>query len=762
MLIRNQSLRLAFIYVALISSAKAQQIDFPEPPTADSAALSNAMAGLAKKVISVYKDDGSDKYLDNLFRLRMVAGDFSEAGQTLIQLREMRAQTDPRRAAWVNVQYEIYAQARVTATARGLPFERAYHETFREVFRSLDDRTSALVARVLVAPDLSVNQRYLENGLKRQIGQNTISLADALQLVRDYQVDQSYRTFAPIIPSLIAEDDARRYVIEKDVQVKTADGATVCALIVRPRAPSRPLPTLLNFTIYADPKVNFIEGRRSASNGYAGVVGLTRGKECSPDQLIPYEHDGSDSSALIDWITTQPWSDGRVGMYGGSYEGFTAWSTAKYMPKGLKAIMAGAPVAPGIDVPMEGNIVWNFVYPWPFYTTDNETLDDATYGDNARWNKLNHDWYVSGRPYRDLDQIDGKANPIFDRWIAHPSYDSYWQGAIPYAKEFARIGIPVLQTAGYYFGGPGAAVYYLEQHYKYFPKAEHYLVIGPYDHLRGHRGTLNVFGDALDTIAGYKLDPVAQIDMGELRYQWFDYVFKAAPKPALLKDKINYEITGANVWKHAPSIAAMTNSLLRLYLTSARSGGTYRLSEARPAENTTIPQTINFADRSDVDQMASRGILSKSLDSSNGLVFASDPVPSTTEISGLFSGRLEFITNKKDFDFNVVLYELTAAGEYFQLAPFWARASYVGHISDRRLLTPGKRQRLAFRSIRLTSHQLQAGSRIVLVLSVIKEPGRQINYGTGKDVSDETLQGTKSPLEIKWLDVSYIELPVEK
>ena len=79
-------------------------------------------------------------------------------------------------------------------------------------------------------------------------------------------------------------------------------------------------------------------------------------------------------------------------MYGGSYEGFTAWATTKRMPKGLKAIMTGAPVAPGIDVPMENNVFWNFVYPWTFYTTNDKALDNATYNDNARWARLNREW----------------------------------------------------------------------------------------------------------------------------------------------------------------------------------------------------------------------------------------------------------------------------------------------------------------------------------------------------------------------------------
>ena len=64
---------------------------------------------------------------------------------------------------------------------------------------------------------------------------------------------------------------------------------------------------------------------------------------------------------------------------------------------------------------------------------------------------------------------------------------------------------------------------------------------------------------------------MAQIDLGELRYQWFDHIFKGAPKPALLQDKVNYEVMGANTWKHAPSLAAMSDQTLRFYLSASRS-----------------------------------------------------------------------------------------------------------------------------------------------------------------------------------------------
>jgi hypothetical protein len=134
----------------------------------------------------------------------------------------------------------------------------------------------------------------------------------------------------------------------------------------------------------------------------------------------------------------------------------------------------------------------------------------------------------------------------------------------------------------------------------------------------------------------------------------------------------------------------------------------------------------------------------------------------TIQLSGLFSGHLDFISNKKDFDFEIDLYEQTPEGEYVQLTSYWTRASYIGDHSHRKLLTPDKRQRLDFESVRLMSRQLRHGSRVVAVLSVIKEPGRQINYGTGKDVSDETIADAKEPLQIEWFDGTYIILPVGK
>lgn len=756
----SRSLSCLVIGLFAVPYGAAQSFELAGADLADAAALPRVLPRLARQLIVAKRDQGVRISPDNLFRLEIVAGRYDDAARSLAALRAPPGARRTAQARAVNVQYEIYVRAKALEAADGRPFARAFAQAFREAFARLDDRTSALVVRAFSARLFAV-QDTLRRAMIEQKGKTEISLADALTLLRVYQIEESYRSFALLTGPLVAEDDRRRYIIEKDIPVRTPDGATVCTMVVRPRTAPGRLPALLEFTIYADSISNLLEARRTASHGYIGITGLTRGKGCSPDQPVPYEHDGPDAAALIDWIGAQAWSDGRVGMYGGSYNGFTQWAAAKRMPKALKAIMPAVPVAPGLDVPMEGNVFWSFVYPWPLYTTNVKALDDGTYFDQERWNRLNREWYVSGRSYRDLDKIDGTPNPIFDRWLDHPSYDAYWWDMIPYKEEFARIDIPVLTTAGYYYGGPGAAVYYFAEHYTYDPAANHYLVIGPYDHVRGQRGMVGALGDTTTVLFGYELDPAAQIDLAELRYQWFDYVFRSGPKPALLKDRVNYEVMGANVWKHAPSLTAMADRTLRFHLTAARSGDTYRLSERKPADGASITQVVDLADRTDVDRVSpGGGIADMTLDTWNGLQFVSDPLIEPTELSGLFSGRLAFVTNKRDFDFNIQLYELTPKGEYVQLSPYWARASYVGDPGHRRTLTPGKRQRLDFRSVRLMSRQFQPGSRLAVVLSVIKQAGRQINYGTGKEVSDETIRDAKAPLTIRWFTDSFIDLPV--
>ncbi len=743
---------LMFLGVMVITQASAQQLDFSKFAADDEVELSKDMAGLAKQVIASYKEEDREKYLNNLFRLQMIAGNYAEANATIKSLREIPKANDPVYRNATNLQYEIFSKAKLIQVSANISFEDAFKKSFREIYGKLDDKTAFRVSRAFVY-DLTQGQNDLRKSLDQQKDKRSIELKDALGLVQIYQPYQVYKSISPLTQSLLLEDDNRRYIIQDGVLIKTKEGATLSAIVVRKRGVTAPQPTALFFNIYTNLSLN--QAKQSAAYGYIGVTAETRGKRNSPDPIEPYEHETKDIYDVIDWISKQSWSDGKVGMYGNSYSGYAAWAATKKLHPALKTIAPSAAFLPGLGLPMENNVFLNANYGWAFYVTNNKYLDEKTYFDSQRWQSLNDNWYQSGKPYRQIDSVDGTPNKLLQRWLQHPSYDKYWQAMVPYKNDYSRINIPVLSITGYYDDGQISALQYLKEHYKYNKNANHYLLIGPYSHFGA--------GSSRKTpvLNGYAIDPVAQIDTPEITFQWMDYVMRGGKKPALLQDKINYQVMGSNEWKHAPSLEKMSNEMLTLYLTNVKSGNYYQLAKGTPSKPGFLEQTVDFADRKTTNNDYYPDlIVGKKPDLSNGFAFISEPFNEPMSVSGTFSGEIKAAINKKDMDIGVVLYEVMPNGELFHLSYFLGRASYAEDMSVRKLLTPGQVESIPFERTRMVSRQLSKGSRLLVTLNVNKSPTEQINYGTGKDVSDEDITDAKVPLQIKWYSDSYIKIPI--
>jgi hypothetical protein len=263
---------------------------------------------------------------------------------------------------------------------------------------------------------------------------------------------------------------------------------------------------------------------------------------------------------------------------------------------------------------------------------------------------------------------------------------------------------------------------------------------------------------------GYQIDASARTDLRDLRYQWFDHVFKEGALPSPLKDTVNYEVMGANTWRHAPSLEGMADRSLKFYMEAEGPGNKNRLTQHRKTNTAFVSQVVSLADRSDADWTPPVDLVSKDVASRHGAVFVSDPLPRPMELDGLFSGLLDFTVNKMDMDLDMVLYERLAHGEYVRLygPSFSFRASYARDRSHRHLLKSGERQELSFKSERITARRLEAGSRLVMVLGIVKRPDREINYGTGNDVSAETIADGRTAVKIRWYGGSYIEIPVHR
>ena len=171
-------------------------------------------------------------------------------------------------------------------------------------------------------------------------------------------------------------------------------------------------------------------------------------------------------------------------------------------------------------------------------------------------------------------------------------------------------------------------------------------------------------------------------------------------------------------------------------------------------------QVVDFADCSTQNNVFTPRIINDAPPADNALVFVSEPLGETLELSGNVTGELAITTNKRDVDITFALYEQMPDDRYFFLNRYLGRASYAHDRSSRKLLAPGEKTVVPFSQTKLTSRRLAEGSRLVLVLSVNKHPFEQINYGTGKDVSDESIADAGEPLEVLWHPDSFIDVPL--
>ncbi|WP_082768963.1 CocE/NonD family hydrolase [Paraglaciecola hydrolytica] len=658
--------------------------------------------------------------------------------------------------------YTLHAQSLLKQNVDKQSKQSDYKQVFKQEFQQqLTDTFAAMSDEELVKANAALGwsvpraEDYLLNVFKKYQGLEQLNTEQVIDIIVNTQL---YIVLAEVIPfttSLFAIENKQRYLIEPEILITTATGVELAATIVRKKNDKQKRPVALQFTIYADVDQHINTAIHAAAHGYVGVVVNSRGKRSSSNNITPWEHDGEDATAAIDWLSKQRWSDGQVVMYGGSYNGFTQWAAAKYMHPALKTIVPYAAASPITGLPYENNIVLTANYEWAFYVTNNKTTDPSVYSDWQLSNQRTQNLYTSGRPIADIDKIDGKANPWFQLLLSHPSYDEYYQAMLPYQQDYANINIPVLSITGYFDGGQISAIDFLKRHYQYNKNANHTLLIGPYNHFtaqnipRSHEGN-------------YQLDEVAlEKDTEELTFAWFDHLLFNKAKPKLLKSKVNYQLMGSNTWQHHNSYEQLNQQTTRYYLGSkADKEGRYTLTTSAEPILNAVSQTIDMTDRTEQRNINHWSVIEDKLNEPNGLVFVSPKLDKPMQFAGSLSGYFSIAINKKDVDIGYNLYEQLPDGKVFHLARYISRASYAKDMSKRQLLVPNQKTIVPITNTRMSAKLLNKGSRIVLVLNVNKNADAQVNLGTGKDVNNENIDEVGEPLTISWFNDSQINIPL--
>ena len=773
--------------------AAAQSLEFRAPSSVADPATPAVMRDLASRIIPVYRNDNREQYFANMSALQLVAGSYEPAYSARLELQRLHGGGAGRPPVDSALVFDLFAHAKSLQAQYRLAFPQAFDLAFWETIPIFNNLDAYRVESWLQVPP-SAYAHALQVGFDSTRGHPRISQREALTLIWQFLAFDAYRSFGPIAPGLISLDQDRRYIIQDDVVIDTPHHGKVLALLVRPRSSTGLLTTLLQYRIAPGGHDDAIQ---AAAYGFASMVAFTPRVRAGRHawQVIPFQDEGDRARAVIAWIAKQPWGDAQIGMYGDGYSGFVAWAAVKRLPAQLKAIATSDPMAPGVNFPLEGGIGLNDAYCWlqrieaeraagdegdgragspAVAAADAASADPkgapavnsaapaaggpaAAAPGSPEWcGALNAKWYAKGKPFRDLPRLAGRPSEIFHRWLEHPTYDPYWQRLAPTPQELARLDIPVLSLTGYYSPGGAGTLFYFLQHYAHDSHADQILLAGPYDRAEMRDGR------AQQVVRGYRTDPVTVIDLRALELQWFSYLFLNDAKPAALADRVNFEVMGADMWQHAGALDDLAKDRVRLYLAAEPHSGSGRLTPREPSSHTAVHLTVNLARREDGGEPAQRSFMTSSVPVENGFAFVSGPLPGGLEIAGRFSGLLRVQVNKRDVDLTVALYELLPDGNYFHLfSPVEQfRASQLRDPARRRLLAPGAAESLNFTSQRLTAVRVESGARLVMVLRVSKRPDHEINYGSGRSVSAESIAAARTPLRLSLLRGSYLDLPI--
>jgi len=341
--------------------------------------------------------------------------------------------------------------------------------------------------------------------------------------------------------------------LERSVPFTTSDGVTLIADHYYPPQPG-PNPTLLMRQPYGRDiasTVVYAHPAWFARHGYNVVIQDVRGRGDSTGDFYPFRHEARDGAETIVYLRTRPECNGRLGMYGFSYQGLTQLLAAAEQPEGLQCI---APAMAACDLyhgwfyrggalRLASSLGWGL----QMLKADARRLNlrDASEKLERAWANLPAQYLET--PYAAHPAIHSEGLPTYVRdWLAHDTPGDYWS-ALDVSTKLAQITIPALHVSGWYdtyLGGTIDGFLSLLQH------AEHqYLLAGPWIHIP--------WGDR---IGAANLGPAANLDTDAILLRWFNHWLKDTHEFAH-EPRIRHFALGANTWHEADAIPTPTHML---------------------------------------------------------------------------------------------------------------------------------------------------------------------------------------------------------
>ena len=509
-------------------------------------------------------------------------------------------------------------------------------------------------------------------------------------------------------------------------QASMRDGVRLATEVYLPPG-AGPFPVILERTPYnrrspgSGSDCDAAVGRYFAERGYALLNQDTRGRYRSEGEFDAMRQEAHDGYDAVEWAAARPWSNGRVGMIGGSYVGLTQWQAAGEAPPHLAAI---APHYSSSDYhkgwTYQGGAfdLW-FAQSWTAQTLAPDTLQRRLEADGVpRAQALEEvaDFVAEGRekllddwlwqlPLKDFAAFrrNGNIAPYYDEWLARPDYDDYW-AALDVESKYPRITVPALVTGGWYdIFQEGTIRNFLGMREEGGSEAAR----------TGTRLVMRALCHACpaDTTAGdIDFGPDNTLDLNAVWARWFDYWLKGidngvADDPAVrlfVMVPPDEGTAGGGFWIEADTFPLPDVVETRFYLQSGgranSSAGDGALSTAGPAgpvdtylydPREPVPTVGgNMCCRNDL--LASGAFDQRAVERRGDvLVYTSEPLAEDLTVIGPVQVELWAASSARDTDFTAKLVDVHLDGYAHNVSEGIVRARFRNSDYRESWLTPG-------------------------------------------------------------------------
>jgi putative CocE/NonD family hydrolase len=547
---------------------------------------------------------------------------------------------------------------------------------------------------------------------------------------------------ALIPPLAVAAADHYDVAVERNVAAKMRDGVTLRADIYRPKAEGK-FPVLLVRTPY-DKTGDMGFGLRAAARGYVVIAQDVRGRFESEGEWYPFKNESQDGYDTVEWAATLPYSNGKVGMFGGSYVGATQFLAAIAKPPHLAGICPTVTASNYHDgwTYQGGAFEQWFNESWTTGLAKNTMRRRAEAGGNAiGWTKI---LPLRGYPVLEAPESEGLA-PYFTDWLAHPDFDAYWkQWSIE--DHYSQIQVPVLSFAAWYDIFLGGSL-------KNFVRLK--TEAGTESARNGQRLAVTVGGHAGGSdnprIGAVNFGEKLPIDEDAWMLRWYDWLLKGEANGIGQEKPVKIFVMGKNEWRDEDDWPLARAKSTRYFMHSAGAAnglaGNGSLSTVAPADEK--PDQYVY-DPNDAVPTIGGPLCCGALPTGIGpedqrpaeargdvLVYTTPAFAKDTEVTGPVSLDLYVSSSAVDTDFTGMLVDVWPNGFAQNLTSGILRLRYRNSQEKPELANPGETYHITV-DLWATSNVFLAGHKLRLEVSSSNFPRFDRNLNAGEEQARAT------------------------